>query len=163
MRKDTERACAVCGELIPLTRPGNNTKYCSAKCARRAEVQQNIANIRARTTRHNRIAFDVCCAYDGKCALCGWQVSPELLTVKGKVQFAHGNEIHHITPLREGGTDEWDNVIMLCPNHHKAADLGLIDRDTLRANTKPYKRSQAERMKDNTCAEVVAAAIFGAE
>ena len=163
MRRDTERACAVCGELIPLTRPGNNTKYCSLKCARKAEAQQNISYIKRRASSHNKIGLYVCCAYKSKCALCGWSAAPDVLYHKGKRQHANGNEIHHIIPANEGGTDEWTNVIMLCPNHHKQADLGLIDRETLRAHTKPYELSPEERMRDNTCSYTVAVAIFGAE
>lgn len=163
MRRNTERTCAVCGELIPLTRPGNNTKYCSLKCARQAEAQQNISYIKKRVTQRNRIAIDLCCAYKSKCALCGWQAAPEIPYHKGRRQHANGNEIHHIIPAHEGGTDEWTNVIMLCPNHHKQADLGLIDRETLREHTKPYKLSPEEMMRDNTCAKTVAAAIFGTD
>ena len=164
MRHDTERACAVCGELIPLTRPGNNTKYCSLKCARKAEAQQNISYIKRRASSHNKIGLYVCCAYKSKCALCGWSAAPDVLYHKGRRQHANGNEIHHITPVQEGGTDNWDNLILLCPNHHKAADLGLIDQDTLRKQTRPLERTEAEiEEAKSKCAAVVAAAIFGAE
>ena len=73
------------------------------------------------------------------------------------------NEIHHITPVQEGGTDEWNNIILLCPNHHKAADLGLIDREELRAHTKPYRLSEDEtRDAISRCADAVAASVFEA-
>ena len=164
MRHDTERACAVCGELIPLTRPGNNTKYCSLKCLRASEKLSRIDYIKTRTARRQKIAYDVYAAYKHKCALCGWQVTSELLKLKGKWQYAYGNEIHHIIPVQEGGTDNWDNVILLCPNHHKAADLGLIDQETLRKHTRPLERTEAEiEEAKSKCAAVVAAAIFGAE
>ena len=28
-------------------------------------------------------------------------------------------EMHHIIPKAEGGTDDYDNLILLCPAHHQ--------------------------------------------
>ena len=67
-------------------------------------------------------------AYESKCAICGWVALEEKTTPQGKAQPARGNEIHHITPIAEGGGDTADNVILLCPNHHKQADLGIITK-----------------------------------
>ena len=33
-------------------------------------------------------------------------------------------ETHHIVPLHEGGDDTSENVIALCPNHHREAHYG---------------------------------------
>jgi hypothetical protein len=33
-------------------------------------------------------------------------------------------EAAHITPKHERGFETWDNIILLCPNHHKEFDLG---------------------------------------
>lgn len=33
-------------------------------------------------------------------------------------------EIHHVTPLAQGGTDTIDNVVCLCPSHHREAHHG---------------------------------------
>lgn len=33
-------------------------------------------------------------------------------------------ETHHIVPLSDGGADSTDNVIALCPNHHREAHFG---------------------------------------
>ena len=158
------RTCAVCGEPIPATRPEHNTRYCSLKCGRIAEKNSRIEYIAMRSGRRQKVAYDVYAAYKHKCAICGWQVTPELLKLKGRWQYAHGNEIHHIIPVQEGGTDNWDNLILLCPNHHKAADLGLIDQDTLRKQTRPLERTEAEIDEAKSkCTAAVAAAIFGEE
>lgn len=35
-------------------------------------------------------------------------------------------QIHHIVSVKEGGGEEADNKICLCPNHHAEADAGII-------------------------------------
>lgn len=51
-----------------------------------------------------------------KCAICGYDKHVD---------------IHHIEPVYSGGTDELENLIPLCPNHHREADAGEIDKTTL--------------------------------
>lgn len=46
-----------------------------------------------------------------KCIVCG---------------FDEITEVHHIVPQSHGGTDEPDNLVLLCPNHHALADRGMI-------------------------------------
>lgn len=43
-----------------------------------------------------------------------------------------GCELHHIIPISEGGSNEMENLILLCPNCHKEADVGLISEEILR-------------------------------
>lgn len=38
-------------------------------------------------------------------------------------------EVHHIVPLSEGGADEIENVVCLCPTHHREAHFGKIATD----------------------------------
>lgn len=45
-----------------------------------------------------------------------------------------GCEIHHIIPVCENGTDEPENLILLCPNCHELADANVFSRDFLKAN-----------------------------
>ena len=45
------------------------------------------------------------------CEVCGWK---------------YGVDIHHILPIRNGGTNTSDNIIALCPNHHRLADKELV-------------------------------------
>jgi hypothetical protein len=41
-------------------------------------------------------------------------------------------DVHHIVPWAEGKAHEYDNLIALCPNCHRRADRGEIDRKALR-------------------------------
>jgi hypothetical protein len=52
-----------------------------------------------------------------KCALCGWDQAP--------------CDVCHIIARKDGGTDDIDNVVMLCPNHHRLFDRGQIDIDVI--------------------------------
>lgn len=41
-------------------------------------------------------------------------------------------DIHHIIPWAQRQAHEYDNLIALCPNCHRRADVGEIDRKSLR-------------------------------
>ena len=41
-------------------------------------------------------------------------------------------DVHHIIPWAQCNTHEYDNLIALCPNCHRRADRGEIDRKSLR-------------------------------
>ena len=139
-----DRSCSICGKPIPPDRKGHNTKYCSVGCARTAENRKKISYISRRANAHNRIAPYVYTAYGSKCAICSWVACEETTTPSGKAQPARGNEIHHIVPVSKGGADSWDNVVLLCPNHHKQADLGLISPEELRGYCIPYRLTEPE-------------------
>lgn len=50
--------------------------------------------------------------YNGRCIVCGFD---EIV------------EVHHILSKYLGGSDDIENLILLCPNHHALADRGMID------------------------------------
>lgn len=158
------KTCQNCGR--PITeRTSHNVKYCSAKCARYAEHRKHIDYIAKRAKGMSTLAQRVCAAYGRKCAICKWQATPELIRTSKGVQQAHGNEIHHIIPVSKGGADDESNLILLCPNHHKQADLGLIDIETLKGYAETAK-AEAEKEKAEAlgrCADRVARAIFGSK
>lgn len=54
----------------------------------------------------------------GYCELCG---AKGFTTSAGSIYL----ESHHIQPLSDGGSDKIDNVIALCPNHHREAHYGF--------------------------------------
>jgi 5-methylcytosine-specific restriction endonuclease McrA len=59
--------------------------------------------------------------------------------------FTLALNVHHVTPRAEGGTNDLDNVITLCPNHHAMVHAGKIKPDTLRAIlTRPVRGPATE-------------------
>lgn len=46
------------------------------------------------------------------CEACGWSLGPDAW------EALHA---HHVVPLSCGGSDGFDNIIALCPNHHAVA------------------------------------------
>ena len=159
MRKN----CLLCGKPI-TNRHSNNVKYCSEKCARQAELKPKLKAISKRALGLNNKAQAVYRAYDYKCALCDWQATPDLIKVGNKIQYAHGNEIHHIIAVAEGGTEEDGNLILLCPNCHKKVHMGLIDATTLQAHTKSFTLTEKERLQMRVkSAENIASLIFNDE
>ncbi|OEH85559.1 hypothetical protein BHU72_15060 [Desulfuribacillus stibiiarsenatis] len=58
--------------------------------------------------------------YNNTCQICGESI---------KVNYNKNySECHHIKPLGKphNGSDTWDNMLILCPNHHAMFDLGCI-------------------------------------
>lgn len=158
--KDMQRICAVCGKQI-TDRTSNNLKYCSEKCSRTAEARQRAGYISKKANHINAVSHLVYKAYECKCAICGWQSTPELIKVHGKLQYSHGNEIHHIVPASEGGKETDGNLILLCPNHHKQADQQIIPRSTLQAHTRQFTMTEEDKHEARaSCAEAIASVIF---
>lgn len=56
---------------------------------------------------------------DGRCEKCG-SLAPFIRKSDGTPYL----EVHHIKPLAEGGVDDIDNTIALCPNCHREVHLG---------------------------------------
>jgi len=52
---------------------------------------------------------------------CEWCNSPGFTTSTGDIYL----ETHHVVPLSEGGADRLENVLALCPNHHREAHHGI--------------------------------------
>ena len=57
--------------------------------------------------------------YDYRCQVC----KTVILTPRGCTM-----DVHHIKPrnIRDVGPDIWDNMIVLCPNHHREFDMGSL-------------------------------------
>ncbi len=56
--------------------------------------------------------------YQNKCQICNYTFEYE----KGKFY----SEVHHYNPLHANADDDFDNMIVVCPNHHAKFDYNLI-------------------------------------
>ncbi len=124
------KCCPICGKEIPEG-SGNHRKYCSNKCSRAAN--RDIKEISDRACKMAPIREQIFQAYGCRCAICGWRGcdEPGMVGNNGHHQWACMNQIHHIIPVSKGGGEDVENLILLCPNHHKMADLGAIAAEHL--------------------------------
>ena len=53
-----------------------------------------------------------------KCQICKWDKA--------------NCDVHHIVPRKDGGTEEWTNKIVLCPNCHRMTHHGIITEEELK-------------------------------
>jgi len=102
--------CAVCRKpfhFYPSSR--RNARYCSRACQKIDQVEGNQRR-GLRLKLYNLLKTK-------KCAICGWEEAP--------------TDLCHIVPQKEGGSDSLENLIFLCPNHHRMLDYGRIQREHL--------------------------------
>jgi predicted restriction endonuclease len=81
--------------------------------------------------RDHRIIEDVKRIYDNRCQICGF-------TFKEKNGEFY-SEGHHLIPLSEGGTQERDNIVILCPNHHRMIHYADVEIDDLKHEKREVK------------------------
>ena len=124
-----EIACKQCGKMFRIKphRLGK-TEFCSRKCVytyrfgkpgpeRKTRMIAGNRNPNFRGTNGHNVSRTNGRKYLGtKCMICGWDVDVD---------------VHHIIPIRHGGTNNIDNLAVLCPNHHRMADTGKISQDEL--------------------------------
>jgi len=109
---EIEKVCIECGKVFKTFR--KQQKYCSKEC-------KHVA--RARFNYHFEKAKKM--IKDKKCIVCG---------------FDKVIEYHHIIPYSEGGTNDVENIAVLCPNHHKMIHKYHM---TLKELKEAYKNGQA--------------------
>jgi len=111
-RELTSHTCQFC--KLPYDTTAKRSLYCSKTCSRKARRERNVksgAKNTNRSTLQSRV-IKFLSPKQFKCFICGWQEA-----------FC---DIHHITPRSLGGQDSFDNLTVLCPNHHRLADRGKL-------------------------------------
>lgn len=109
----------------------NNVKRCE-RCSRSREAKISSTKISKRSYSIGTIKHKVITLYSNSCAICNWKATDKLLTIKNNTYYSFGCEIHHIKPVSHGGDESLSNLILLCPNHHKQADLSIISKEELK-------------------------------
>jgi len=75
--------------------------------------------------------------FGNKCMICGWKEA--------------SCEAHHIIPRSKGGVNSVYNGVVLCPNHHKLADIKKISvEDLIKINLKALV-GRAEKEPEYVC------------
>lgn len=113
-------SCATCGKQVTFyasMRPQG--RYCSARCKSIGHSRVLTGRIQEDFGRDSTFRKSMRRFFYDRCALCGWDEAP--------------CDIAHITGLGNGGSNTLDNVTVLCPNHHRMYDAGLIDFEQVRA------------------------------
>lgn len=96
--------------------------YCDATC-------RNVGHAKLMTGRRpkngiykNAVTFRAMIRreFHDRCAICGWDETP--------------CDVAHIEARKNGGYDSIENVTMLCPNHHRKFDMGLIPVEEVRSS-----------------------------
>lgn len=138
----TSVACAECGAafVVKPHRVGK-ARFCSKVCyyrnrAGRATASPDIDRTGANNPNYrgtnNRTTARLTAArlHEPVCMVCGWDVSVDT---------------HHVTPRREGGTNDAENLAVLCPNHHRMAHLSLLPREDLRRTVRAAIAARSDR------------------
>ncbi len=104
----TKRICHVCGNPLPK----GKRAYCSFECS---VAWKNYAGICSLQT--NSVRREIHKKFNFTCQHCRKIFYQELTSGVMVPRFA--GEVHHIIPLEYGGKDEWNNLMLLCPDCHK--------------------------------------------
>ncbi len=159
---ETRKAiCQRCGiEFEYEYKGGGPRKYCTLNCQRLEQRTRYNFKHRDKVAEHSHrgyLATAISCLYGGKCAICGWCADK---TRPAEWHTGNGNEVHHIIPVKDGGKANYDNLILLCPNHHKQAHMGIVTQEQLKHYlVKPPTKDELQEMS-NKSVDRVAKAIF---
>lgn len=130
-----EIKCEICSKPVLVT-PSmlqNRRKcFCSPECAK----ESHRLAITGRPKNVPRSGKNAARIRDGgKCVIC---------------EFNHATAVHHILPRKEGGSNNMENLVTLCPNHHYMAHSGLISAETLQMYAKPFSFPNGNPVLHNT-------------
>lgn len=113
--------CNYCGrELRLFPSQVKERNYCNRFCLAKDNPKNGNNNGNWRGGRWRYIQEQVFIRDEYRCAICGFDLAVDA---------------HHITARTKGGTNDFSNLITLCPNHHRLADLGIISVEHLRNYT----------------------------
>lgn len=82
------------------------------RTAKGMSPQRRAYLVREAPARCRALVEELRSLYAGRCQLCGWDPVDEY----GR----HLAEAHHIHWLSRGGADDLSNMLLVCPNHHRA-------------------------------------------
>jgi len=109
-------SCPVCdSEFSATPKQIERGKCCSMDCGQKSRGRK-ISGIRRKGFMYGKNAARR--RDNNKCAIC---------------EFDSVTAVHHVTPKKHGGTNNLDNLITLCPNHHYMAHAEQFSEEYLRS------------------------------
>lgn len=111
-REPINKICKFCERSY--TTKSKTSLYCSKTCSNKARRARAVKAGNKYTNKSllQRRVIKLLTSENFKCFICGWQEA--------------SCDIHHIIPRSSGGSDNFDNLAVLCPNHHRLADQGKL-------------------------------------
>jgi hypothetical protein len=103
-----ETVCKHCGGRYNTS--SKQSKYCSTSCK-----LKTYRLLKKSDNKYDRILIRELQRYS--CEICQFNDCPR--------------DVHHILPVSKGGKDVLDNLITLCPNHHRMVHCNMISHDHL--------------------------------
>lgn len=107
-RVEVLNICKHCGREYSTV--ALHSKYCSNSCK-----QKNYRSKGKSDNMYDRKLLDLLGEYP--CEICNWSSAPR--------------DVHHIIPVSENGKNIVDNLITLCPNHHRMVHTNSFSQDYL--------------------------------
>ena len=106
--KNINSTCVYCG--ISFKSGSIDTKYCSKSCKSKNYRKLQVTKDHG-TKSLQRILGHL------PCEICGWKEAVR--------------DIHHILPVSKGGKNTLDNVLCVCPNHHRMFHNNLVSKEAI--------------------------------
>jgi len=111
-KEPVTKICNFCEK--PYQTTGRKSLYCSKSCSGKARKARTVKAGNKYTNRSllQRRIIKQLGPVEFRCFICEWN---EVMC-----------DIHHIIPKSKGGSDHFDNLTVLCPNHHRLADRNKL-------------------------------------
>lgn len=146
-----EKLCQFCNKPFNAdTRELNRgrAKYCSKSCANSIPKDQNIIKVCKHCSKEYHTSNKACKYCSDSCKQKNYRLKSKDLTENGisiknlykifkqtSCEICGWNEtncdIHHVIEVSNGGTNQLNNVIYVCPNHHRMIHNNLISQNDL--------------------------------
>lgn len=98
--------CVRCGCDITVSIHSSQKSWICPDCKKNnSPHSKDTSKIKSILEFSKRTAVKILKRMGAKCSICGWNEST--------------CDIHHIIPKKNGGTDDMDNLIYICPNCHR--------------------------------------------
>lgn len=114
------KLCEVCGEEFFFNSSmRKRAVVCSRKCLGTWQIIQRTGLlIKGGKYKSDRTFRQMARKlFVDRCAICGWNETP--------------CDVCHIVARKDGGENIFENVVMLCPNHHRMFDRGLLAKELI--------------------------------